>query len=144
MSPVINPNTKDMEDMGPTIPGTYLGVIKACEAQTSKKGNSMIVPKIEIQAKDEKGRPATKTRTAYLVTEGRGTASFDALLRACHMDSLADKYRNGERVPFDTDSLVGQELQVVVENETYQPIDDAGNKQGDLQVRDRIKTFLKK
>ena len=60
------------------------------------------------------------------------------------MDSLADKYRNGERVPFDTDSLVGQELQVVVENETYQPIDDAGNKQGDLQVRDRIKTFLKK
>ncbi len=131
--PVITPNTADMEDLTPTEPGTYPAKIVSCEATKSKAGNAMIVPKIEVSAKDEKGKPVTKTRLAYLVTEGKGTSGFDALLRACHMDEIADRYRNGERVPFDTDSLIGQEILVVMDQEMY-----------DDDMRDRLKNFLKK
>jgi hypothetical protein len=140
---VINPNTRDMEDLGPSDPGTYPAVIKSCDAKASSKGNQMITPKFEIRAQAD-GKAATKTRTAYLVIEGKGTAGFDSLLRACHMDELADKYRNGDRVPFDTDRLVGQEVLVVVDNEWYTPTDDLGNKTGEPEKRDRLKNFLKK
>ena len=149
--PVIQPNTKDMEDFGPTVPGTYPFVVKSCDAKKSKAGNNMIVPKVEISAVDEAGKPTTKTRTAYLVTEGKGTAGFDAFLRALHFDKLADQYRAGEDVPFNTDSTIGQEALVVVDNELYTPVDEQGNPRIDpatgkpaVEKRDVLKNFLKK
>jgi hypothetical protein len=122
-----------MEDMSPTEPGTYPAKITECPFQTSKAGNPMIVPVFEIKVGD-----STKTRRTFLVTEGKGTAGFDALLRACHFDKLADQYRNGEQVPFDTDQLIGQELNVVIDQEMYAP------EGGTPEPRDRIKTFMKK
>ena len=125
--PVVQPNTADMEDLSPTEPGTYPAQIVSCGSQRAKEsGTQMIVPKFEL---DVSGK--TKTRTAYLCIEGKGTYGFDQLLRAIGLADLADKYAQGQGEPFDTDILVEQKLMVVVDQEKYND-----------EFRDRIKTFL--
>lgn len=128
MSPVLQPDTSQAEDFTqPIEPGTYKARIVACEVGKSKAGNNKIVPKFEIDVQGKK-----RTRQSHLVVSGEGAAGFDQLLRACHMDDLAKAYKGGSGPAFDTDSLVGQELQVVVEEQLYEG-----------QKRDQIKTFLK-
>lgn len=127
--PVIQPDTSAAQDMGPIEPGTYHAQIVACDFKQSKQGNPMIVPKFDVTVDGKK-----RSRTAYLVVTGEGAFGFDQLLRACGFQQLADQYRdpNQPNPPFDTDSLVGQELNVVVSSEIYQ-----GEK------RDAIKGYLK-
>lgn len=120
--PVINPNTTDMEDLTPIEPNTYRARIAAARTQNSReKGNPMVVPTFAVRVGDKE-----RTRKSFLNITGAGSFSFDQLLRAVGMAQLADRYRKGEDVPFDTDSLVGQELNVIITMGSYngQPRDE--------------------
>lgn len=129
--PIIQPDTSQQIDMGPIEPGTYNAKIVACSFERSKeKGTPMIVPELEVNVDGK-----LRKRKTWVVTEGAGSFNFDQLLRACNFDALADTYKdpNVANPDFDTDSLIGQELQVVVDTQ----LDKQGN------PRDNIKTFLK-
>lgn len=129
--PIVNPDTSQISDQGPIEPGTYPATIKEVEYKTSKSsGNPMIVPKFGVMV-EGKERP----RQAYLVITGEGAYGFDQLLRACGFDTLADQFHDPTVQPkpdFDTDNLVGQEIQVVIESDVYNG-----------QMRDKIKSYLK-
>jgi len=127
--PVIQPDTSAAQSMEAIEPGTYFAKIISCEFKVSKQGNPMIVPKFDITVD---GKP--RSRQSYLVVTGEGAFGFDQLLRACGFQQLADQYRdpNQPNPPFDTDSLVGQELNVTISTEIYN-----GEK------RDAIKGYLK-
>lgn len=129
--PIIQPDTSGAIDMGPIEPGTYPAKIVDVPFQMSAKNNPMIVPKFEINVDGKKPR----VRQAFLVISGPGSFNFDQLLRACHFDELADKYKdpNVANPDFDTDQLVGQELQVIIDSR----LDEKNN------LRDDIKGFLK-
>jgi len=128
MSPIIQPDTSEAQDMSPIEPGTYPGTIVQVELQTSKKGNAMIVPKWEVTVDGK-----TRTRTSYLVIDGPGSAGFDQLLRACGFDELADQYKDpdAENPEFDTDQLINQQCNLVVESQMY-----------NNELRDNIKSYL--
>lgn len=129
--PIVQPDTAQAEDLSPIEPGTYHAKCIECGNQKGKeKGTQMIVPKFEVSVNGK-----TRTRTAYVVIEGKGAWNFDQLLRAVHMDELADQYRDPAVSPkpaFDTDRLVNQELQVVIGPNLYQG-----------QMRDQITGFLR-
>jgi len=129
MSPIINPDTSEAQNMDPIEPGTYPATIVAVDFKTSKSGNPMIVPKFKVMV-DGKER----TRQAYLVITGEGAYGFDQLLRATGFDSIADQYKDPgqENPPFDTDSLLQQTCQVVVDTQMY-----------NNEKRDQIKSYLK-
>lgn len=130
--PIVQPDTTMAEDLSPIEPGSYPAKIVECDFQKSKEKNTpMIVPKFKVEVNGK-----LRTRQAYLVISGPGAWNFDQLLRAVNMASLADAYHDVKVSPkpaFDTDSLVGQELMVIVEEEIYQ-----GTK------RDRINGYVKK
>lgn len=127
--PIIQPDTSLAQEMGPIEPGTYPAKILEVEFKTSKSGNPMIVPKFEINVGGK-----MRSRNAYIVVTGEGAYGFDQLLRACGFEAVADQYRDPSQPnpPFDTDSLIGQELQVRVDNELYQGT-----------MRDNIKSYAK-
>lgn len=123
--PILTPDTSNI--LGNIPAGTYPADITSCEAAQSKKGNNMIVPTFSITVDGKQ-----YTRKAWVVVEGPGAFNFDQLLRAVGQVELADRYRAGEKVPFDTDTLVGQHLNVVVDTEIR-----------DNQERDVIKSYLR-
>lgn len=127
--PIINPDTSEMEDLTPLDDGTYPAEIADCGAQNSKeKGTPMIVPTFKVQASGDKPR----TRKAYHPVSGPGSFLFDQLLRACRMEEIADAIQaNPGKVPFDTDTLKGHRVNVVVTGELY-----------NNQRRDRISGYL--
>jgi hypothetical protein len=129
--PVVNPDTSAAQEMTAIPAGTYKAKIVEVTFETSKSaGNPMIVPKFEVMVD---GKP--RTRKAYLVITGEGAYGFDQLLRSTGFDTVADQYKvkDGAAKPaFDTDQLIGQELNVVIEAETY-----------NNQLRDKIKSYLK-
>jgi hypothetical protein len=116
--PVLQPDTSAAEDFStPIPPNTYPARIVSVEVGKSKAGNDKIVPKFKIMTKD-----GERTRVAHLVIAGEGSMGFDQLLRAAKMTDLADAYRDKElkkKPPFDTNSLVGVELMVVIEPNLY-------------------------
>jgi hypothetical protein len=133
--PVVNPDTSAAQELTALPPATYKAKIKEVEFKTSKSaGNPMIVPKFEVEVP---GSDKPRTRQAYLVITGEGAYGFDQLLRACGFDEIADKIKapavdGVEKPAFDTDELIGQELNLVIEADSYQG-----------QLRDKIKSFLK-
>jgi hypothetical protein len=125
--PIVNPDTSQAQELTAIEPGTYPAKIVAVEATVSKSaGNPMIVPKFEVTVGDK-----TRTRQAYLVITGEGAYGFDQLLRCTGFESVADEIKSGAKPPFDTDDLIGQELNVVIDSDTYQG-----------QIRDKIRSFL--
>lgn len=127
--PVIQPDTSAQVDMSPIEPGTYRAKIVSVDAGVSKAGNPKIDVHLEVTA-NGKVRP----RTASLVTSGEGSWGFDQLLRATKFTQLADQYKDPSVNPkpgFDTDKLVGQEVNVVITEDVWQ-----GNK------RDKITGYL--
>ncbi|CAB4165415.1 Protein of unknown function DUF669 [uncultured Caudovirales phage] len=129
--PVIYPDTTQMVEMGPIEPGTYPATITAVEGKTSKeKGTPMIVCDFDIVVGD-----ATRKRKSYIVISGAGAFSFDQILRATGFENVAEQIKNGEKVPFDTDAMIGQELLVVIDKEVRR---DNG------ELSDKIKTYMKK
>lgn len=131
--PLIKPDLSDADSMGPIPPNTYPAKIESVDAKPSSKGNPMIVPKFAIEVEGK-----IRKRNAYLVIQGEGAYGFSQLLRATHFDEIAAKYADksiplSEKPDFNTDDLVGQELMVVVDHQTYNG-----------ELRDFIKTYLRK
>lgn len=128
--PIITPDTTEQLDFSPLEPGTYPATVTKVEADTSKKGNPMLVVYFSV----EKAPGVTVPRKSWLVTSGEGTSGFDQLLRATGFADLADVYKDksASKPAFDTDDLINQQVLVVVEQSEY-------NK----QLRDQIKTYLK-
>lgn len=127
--PIINPDTSNALEMGAIAPGTYPAEIAAVEFKSSKAGNPMIVVDFSVDVEGTK-RP----RKGYLVITGEGANGFDQLLRATGFEKIADQYKSktGAKPSFDTDQLIGQHLNVVIEPNLYQG-----------EMRDQIKSFLK-
>lgn len=132
--PIIAPDTSMAEDFAP-LDGTYPAKILAVAYEISKKGNPMIVPEFEIQI----GNGKVRNRKTYLVITGAGAMNFDQLLRAAGFSELADQYRDPAvaNPEFDTDRLVGCELQVVMQKRMY---NDAT---GTQKLGDEVSTYLK-
>jgi hypothetical protein len=133
---VLNPDTSLAEDFSkPIEPGTYPARIVQVDAGKSKKGNDKIMPKFKIKTPD-----GERTRVSHIVISGEGAMGFDGLLRAAKMTDLAEAYRDKAlktKPAFDTNSLVGIELQVVIEPNLYHN-DDTGKDEN----RDQIAGFL--
>lgn len=110
--PIIEPDLSEVS--GPLEPGTYQAKIVSCDAQTSKSGNPMLKVGFEIDVEDK-----TVKRTSYPVTSGPGAFNFEQLLRACNFDEVANQLKDGQKIRFDTDDLIGQELNVVIEAAIY-------------------------
>lgn len=126
--PIVNPDTSAVSELSAIPAGTYQAKITACTAETAKSsGNPMIVPVFDVEVDGK-----TRSRKSYLVITGEGAYGFDKLLRATGFEDIADRMKAGEKVPFDTDDLVGQELNVVIEADTYQGT-----------LRDKVRDYLK-
>lgn len=130
--PLIKPDTSAAQGMGTIEPNTYPAKITGVEFSTSKKGNPMIVPTFEISVGAE-----TRTRKSYLVITGEGAYGFEQLLRACHFDAQADAYADksvplADKPEFNTDDLIGQELNVVIDHQSYNG-----------ELRDYIRNYLR-
>lgn len=124
---IITPDLSQVES-GTIEPGTYPAKIVSADPGTSNSGSPKIVVKMEVNV-GGKARP----RTAHIVTSGKGAFNFDRLLRACRLDTDADGIKaNPGSYAFDTDKLVGQELNVVIDSELYQG-----------EARDQIKSFVR-
>lgn len=128
--PIITPDTTEQLDFSPLEPGTYPATVTKVEADTSKKGNPMLVVYFSV----EKAPGVTVQRKSWLVTSGEGTSGFDQLLRATGFADLADVYKDksASKPAFDTDDLINQQVLVIVEQSEYNG-----------QLRDQIKTYLK-
>lgn len=114
----------DTSETGPIEGGTYNATITAAVAGISKSGAAKVVVDFEV---DVNGK--TRKRTSHLSVTGSGSFGFDSLLRACHFDEAADKFRSKD-VPasdkqFDEAQLVGQALMLTIEPDIYngQPTD---------------------
>lgn len=144
MSPILMPNTSDMEDFRPSRPGTYRARIVKVEPKRSKvkeggKGNQQMIEvffKLEAPALDD-GQERNISRRSNLMLEGAGTFGFDQILRATQNGPLADQIKaNPGQVGFDPDVLIDKEVQVVLSNQMYQPA------QGQARLSDQIDSYL--
>jgi len=128
--PIITPDTSSQIEFTPLDPGTYPAKITAVEYGHSKSSGNPMLTVTLVLTHDGK----SFTRKAFLVITGEGSYNFDQLLRACGFVDLADAYKNkhAEKPSFDTDDLIGAEMSVVVDHETYNG-----------QLRDRVKSFLR-
>lgn len=129
--PLIKPDLKDADSFGPIEEGTYKARVESVEFKTSKNDNPMIVPKFTVWVEGKE-----RKRVAYLVITGEGAYGFSQLLRACHFEELANIYGDKsvafeDKPEFNTDQLVGQELQVVIGKQLYNG-----------QMRDQITNYL--
>lgn len=124
---IIYPNLKDVKEFVRIEDGTYPAKITEVQAGVSKAGNPKVTVKHDVNVEGE-----VRPRTSDLAISGAGAGQFEQLLRACGKDEFADKLRAGEGLPFDTDELVGMDVQVIVGSEMYQN-----------ELRDRIKGYLR-
>ena len=129
--PILTPDTSEQLDLSPIPAGVYPADITKTEAGISKSsGAPKLVAGLSVTVDGKK-----KPRTAHLVISGPGSGTFDQLLRAAGMEELADAYKNPAvqpKPPFDTDSLVGKTVNVIIEEQIYNG-----------QKGDQIRGFLK-
>lgn len=125
--PMIQP---DLTDVGPIEAGTYKARIDSATPGVSKAGNA----KLDIQFSIFTGGEKPKVRKVGMPYTGAGAFTFAGLLRACNMDDLANAYmsKDAAHPPFDSDALVGQELMVVIEPDTWND-----------QITDKIASYLR-
>lgn len=125
--PIITPDTSEMQEFKPIDPGTYPARIVQVDSGTSGTGNPKIVVtmQVEVDGKEIK-------RQAHLVTKGPGSFNFDQILRATGQGEYADELKKNPGLPFDTDVMVGQTIQVVIDHQLYQG-----------ETRDQIKSYLR-
>lgn len=130
--PLIKPDLSQALEFAALEPNTYQARVSAVEYKTSKNGNPMIVPTFMLKVGDKEVK-----RQAYLVVNGEGAYGFGQLLRACGFTELADAYADksialADKPDFDTDDLVGHEINVVVDHTLYNG-----------ETRDQIKNYLR-
>lgn len=116
--PLIQPNLADVVSNDPPV-GTWPGEIVALEDKPSKKGNPMLTVTVAMEIDGIKYE-----LRGYHVYTGRAAYGFENLLRACRFDDVADSLKRGEPLNFNTDDLMHQQVQVVVEEQ----VDDNGQK----------------
>lgn len=120
--PVLLPDTSAAEDMDPSVAGTYPARSVKCEGAVTKEKK---VPQAVIQfqltgvPREDNNEQRDIKRTVWLNIEGAGSMGFDQYLRAIGMKDVADRIRNGERVPIDTDDLINKDLMVILKIGTY-------------------------
>lgn len=126
--PIIEPDLSEAEQLGPHDPGTYKATIESVEVTKGKeKGTPMIVPNFAVMGSDGK----IFHRKSFIVTTGAGAGNFEQLLRACNLGDVADQLKSS-KAPFNTDVLVGQQVNVILGNQEYKG-----------QMRDSIDGFLR-
>lgn len=126
--PIIQPDTTQAIEFTPIPAGTYPGKVVDVEYKTSKNNNPMVVVSFDVTVEGK-----TRKKKSWIVITGEGSYNFDQLLRATGFEEVATRLKAGEKIPFDTDSLVGQELNLVIEASVYND-----------QPSDQIKTYLRK
>lgn len=113
---MLTPDTSEIS--GPIEGGTYAAEITAAEPGVSKTGGSKVVLKFGVTVGEK-----TVPRQVHMPVTGAGAFGFDALLRACHFDEAANKFKDkslsAAEKEFDEQQLVGQKLFVVIEPDTY-------------------------
>lgn len=111
--PLIQPDLSEINK--PIEPGTYPAEIEGpIELKTSKSDNPMLVIPIRVQVGDKKMK-----RTLRQVITGGGAFGFAQLLRATGFGDYADKLQAGLKETWDSDQLIGQKFQAVIESDTY-------------------------
>jgi hypothetical protein len=125
--PIIHPDTSEIPSNDPVEPGVYAGKIISVDTKISNAGNQMIVPKVEFNAGGQR-----RVRNDYVVVTGKGAFKFDQLLRATGFEGVADALRDGSGSSFDTDELIGVEVNVQIEADTYNG-----------ELRDKVAGYLK-
>ena len=123
--PLIEP---DFTETGLIDNGTYPAEIKNVEAGTSNAGKPKAIIHLEV---DVNGKPRKKE--AHLPVTGKGAYQFANMLRASGFAEDADRFSKPGGGSFDTDKLIGQKINIVIEQ---------GMDQNE-QMRDNIKSFLK-
>lgn len=133
MCPMLQPDTSEQLDMSPVPAGVYPAAITKTEVGTAKaSGAPKLVAHLSLTVP---GRTGNVPRQAHLVISGQGSGGFDSLLRASGFEAEADAYKNPAISPkpaFDSDSLIGKTVNVIVEEQIY-----------NNEKRDQIKGFLK-
>lgn len=122
MSPIILPDTSSAEDMEVSESGTYRGTVVKTDAQPTKEKKVMqaiVSFKLPGVPDEKEKKPRDITRTAYMNIEGKGAMVWDKFLRCAGFSDIADRYRAGEKVPFNTDDLLGKEVYVLLKTGSY-------------------------
>lgn len=109
--------------------GSYEATIKTVTPGVAKSSGK---PKIDVEfGVMVNGHEVP--RTASIPISGSGAFRFAQLLRATNFGPVADKLAKGERAPFQTDDLEGQQLVVVIKHGMWND-----------EPRDEIEKFVRK
>ena len=139
--PVIQPDTSEQTDFQASVPNTYAAVIKSVELVEAREPNKNtgrktkgIQPTFEFRAprlSDKEER--TVTRRKWLATDGKGTFSFDQLLRCTGFKEVAEQMKaNPGKVAFDSDALVGKPVNICVVTTSYAKPGESAKLQDDI------------
>lgn len=143
--PTIMPDTSQATDFKASRPNTYKMLIKSVEVVRSKEPNKKtgrytngIQPTFEFKApRLSDGEERVVERRKWIAIDGKGTMTFDQLLRCTGNAKLADDIKSDPgNVGFDTDVLLGKEVNGVVVNTTYT------DKNNNSVLQDDIDSFL--
>jgi hypothetical protein len=134
--PVIQPDTSEMTDFQASRPNTYRMLIKSVDLVEAKEPNKNtgrktkgIQPTFEFRApRLTDGEERTITRRKWLAIDGKGTFSFDQLLRCTGNADVADQMKASPgSVAFDTDALLNKYVNGIVVTTVYE-----GKQQDDI------------
>ena len=142
--PVIQPDTSQATDFKASRPNTYKMVIKSVEVVRSKEPNKKtgkytngIQPTFEFKApRLSDGEERVIERRKWIAIDGKGTMTFDQLLRCTGNASIADDIKANPGTGFDTDLLLNKEVNGIVVNTTYT------DKNNNSVLQDDIDSFL--
>ncbi len=103
--PLVTPDFSEVSESKPVPPGVYSARITDCESKTSKAGNPMLNWKLELF-----GNPDINNRIVFTSTmiSGKGAFRLQELYKAATGEAISD--RSG----FNTDALIGKEVQVTL------------------------------
>lgn len=142
--PVIQPDTSQATDFKASRPNTYLMTIKSIEVVRSKEPNKKsgqytngIQPTFVFKApRLSDGEEREVERRKWIAIDGKGTMTFDQLLRCTGNAAVADEIKSNPGTAFDTDVLLNKQVNGVVVNTTYT------DKNKNSVLQDDIDSFL--
>lgn len=143
--PQIMPDTSQATDFKASRPNTYLMTIKSVDVVRSKEPNKKtgqytngIQPTFVFTApRLVDGEEREVERKSWIPIDGKGTQTFDQLLRCTGNAALADEIKaNPGKVALDTDVLVNKQVQGIVVTTNYT------DKNNNTQLQDQIDSFL--
>jgi hypothetical protein len=103
--PMISPDFSEAADFAPITPGTYKARVIECQTKESKKGATYLRWTMEVFGADESLKVNNRKFWYNTMVTGKGAGNLKSLLRAA-MGEVPTQ--------FDTDALLGKEVQVVL------------------------------